>query len=122
MNVKIEKQEGSKIVIEFTMPKDDFNKELDKAFVKNSKYFKMPGFRTGKVPRTIVEKMYGDSVLGEAVVEDIADEAYQNAIKENNLEVVSRPELNIIQAKKDNDLVYTISVFVKPEVKVENYK
>ena len=62
MSVKVEKQEKSKVTLEFTMAKDEFNKELDKAFLKNAKYFKVPGFRSGKVPRAVVEKMYGDSV------------------------------------------------------------
>lgn len=122
MSVKIEKQENSKVVLEFTMAKEEFNKNLDKAFAKHAKYFKVPGFRNGKVPRAIIEKTYGEGILYDAVVEDTADAAYQAAVEENKLEVVSRPELNIKQIGKDKDLIYTITVFVKPEATVKQYK
>lgn len=122
MSVKIEKQDNSKVVLEFTMSKEDFNKNLDKAFAKNAKYFKAPGFRNGKVPRAIVEKMYGETVLFDSVIEDTVDEEYRIAIEENNLEVVSKPELDIKQIGKDKDLIYTVTVFVKPEAVVKNYK
>lgn len=122
MSVKIEKQDNSKVVLEFTMSKEDFNKNLDKAFAKNAKYFKAPGFRNGKVPRAIVEKMYGETVLFDSVIEDTVDEEYRIAIEENNLEVVSKPELDIKQIGKDKDLIYTVTVFVKPEATVKDYK
>ena len=104
------------------MSKEDFNKNLDKAFAKNAKYFKAPGFRNGKVPRAIVEKMYGETVLFDSVIEDTVDEEYRIAIEENNLEVVSKPELDIKQIGKDKDLIYTVTVFVKPEAIVKDYK
>ena len=122
MSVKIEKQDNSKVVLEFTMSKEDFNKNLDKAFAKNAKYFKAPGFRNGKVPRAIVEKMYGETVLFDSVIEDTVDEEYRIAIEENKLEVVSKPELDIKQIGKDKDLIYTVTVFVKPEAIVKDYK
>lgn len=122
MSVKIEKQDNSKVVLEFTMSKEDFNKNLDKAFAKNAKYFKAPGFRNGKLPRAIVEKMYGETVLFDSVIEDTVDEEYRIAIEENNLEVVSKPELDIKQIGKDKDLIYTVTVFVKPEAIVKDYK
>ena len=122
MNVKIEKKENSKVEIEFTMPKEDFAKALDKAFVKNQKHFKVPGFRAGKVPRNVVEKMYGEGVLYEAVIEDCVDEEYQKAVIENKLEVVSRPEMDVKQIGSDKDFIYTVTVYVKPEVKVKKYK
>ena len=122
MSVKIEKQENSKVVLEFTMSKEEFNKNLDKAFVKHAKYFKVPGFRNGKVPRAVVEKTYGEGILYDAVVEDTVDEAYRAAVEENKLEVVSRPELDIKQIGKDKDLIYTVTVYVKPEATVKKYK
>lgn len=122
MSVKIDKQENSKVVLEFTMSKEDFNKNLDKAFTKNAKYFKVPGFRNGKVPRAIVEKTYGAEILYDAVIEDNVDEAYRKAVEENELEVVSKPELDIKQIGKDKDLIYTVTVYVKPEVNVKEYK
>ena len=122
MNVKIEKQENSKVVLEFTMSKEDFNKALDVAFAKNSKKFKVPGFRNGKVPRNVIEKTYGEGVLYESVIEDTVDEEYRKTVEENNLEVVSRPELDIKQIGKDKEFIYTVTFFVKPEAKVTKYK
>ena len=122
MNVKIEKQENSKVVLEFTMEKEEFNKALDAAFKKNAKYFKVPGFRNGKVPRNVVEKVYGEGVLYESVIEDTVDDQYRKAIEENNLEVVAKPEMDVKQIGKDKDFIYTVTVFVKPEAKVKAYK
>ena len=122
MSVKIDKQENSKVVLEFTMDKETFEKELDKAFHKNAKYFKVPGFRNGKVPRNVVEKVYGEGVLYESVIEDNVDDEYRKAVEENNLEVVSKPELDIKQIGKGKDLIYTVTLYVKPEATVKKYK
>lgn len=122
MSVKVEKQENSKVVLEFTMSKEDFEKALDKAFLKNAKYFKVPGFRNGKVPRAIVEKTYGEGILYETVIEDTVDVEYAKAIEENKLEVVSKPELDVKQIGKGKDFIYTVTFYVKPEVKVKEYK
>ena len=122
MNVKVEKKENSKVEIEFTMDKKEFNGELDKAFAKNAKKFKVQGFRAGKVPRSVVENVYGDGVLYEYVIEDTVDDAYRTAVIENNLEVVSRPELDIKQIGKDKDFIYVVTVYVKPEATVKDYK
>ena len=122
MNVKVDKQENSKVVLEFTMDKETFEKELDKAFHKNAKYFKVPGFRNGKVPRNVVEKVYGEGVLYEAVIEDNVDDEYRKAVEDNKLEVVSKPELDVKQIGKGKDLIYTVTLFVKPEATVKKYK
>ncbi len=122
MSVKVEKQENSKVVLEFTMSKEDFEKALDKAFIKNAKYFKVPGFRNGKVPRAIVEKTYGESVLYETVIEDTVDTEYANAIEANNLDVVTKPELDVKQIGKGKDFIYTVTFYVKPEANVKSYK
>ena len=122
MNVKVEKKENSKVEIEFTMDKKEFNEELDKAFKKNANRFKVQGFRAGKAPRSVVEQVYGEGVLYEFVIENTVDDAYRTAVIENELEVVSRPELDIKQIGKDKDFVYVVTVFVKPEAKVSDYK
>ena len=122
MNVKVEKKENSKVEIEFTMDKKEFNEELDKAFKKNASKFKVQGFRAGKAPRSVVEQVYGEGVLYEFVIENTVDDAYRTAVIENELEVVSRPELDIKQIGKDKDFVYVVTVFVKPEAKVSDYK
>ncbi|MCX8074631.1 MAG: trigger factor [Clostridia bacterium] len=122
MNLKIEKQDNSKIVIEFTMSKEEFNESLDKAFVKNARYFKVPGFRNGKVPRAMVEKLYGESALYQSVIEDTVDLEFSKAVVENNLEVVSKPELDVKQIGKDKEFIFAVTFFVKPEVNVKKYK
>ncbi len=122
MNVKIEKQENSKVVLEFTMESKEFDKALDKSFAKNAKYFKVQGFRNGKVPRNVVEKVYGEGVLYESVIEDVVDDEFRKAVEENNLEVVSKPELDVKEIGKGKNLVFTVTVYVKPEAKVSKYK
>lgn len=122
MNVKVEKKENSVVEIEFTMEKEQFNAELDKAFKQNAKKFKVPGFRNGMVPRAVVEKNYGEGVLHEFVIENTVDDAYRAAVIENNLEIVSRPELDIKQIGKDKDFIFVVKVCVKPEAKVSEYK
>jgi len=104
------------------MGKEQFNEELDKAYKQNAKKFSVPGFRKGMVPRDVVEQHYGQGVLYEFVIENTVDEAYRNAVVENNLDIVSRPELNIKQIGKDKDFVFAVTVCVKPEAKVKDYK
>ncbi len=122
MSVKIDRQENSKVVLEFTMDKETFEKQLDKAFHKNAKHFKVPGFRNGKVPRNIVEKVYGEGVLYQTVIEDNVDDEYRKAVEDNKLDVVSKPELDIKQIGKGKDLIYTVTLYVKPEATVKKYK
>ncbi len=122
MNVKVDKKENSKVEIEFTMDKKQFNEELEKAYKQNAKKFKVPGFRAGMVPRAIVEQTYGEGVLYEAVIENNVDDAYRAAVIENNLEIVSRPELDIKQIGKDKDFIFVVTVCVKPEATVKDYK
>ncbi|MDD2627827.1 MAG: trigger factor [Clostridia bacterium] len=122
MSVKIEKQENSKVVLEFKIEKEKFHEALDEAFKKNSKHFKIQGFRAGKVPRNVVEKTYGEGVLYDEAFNIIAGKEYENAVEENNLEVVARPEVDIKEIGKDKDLEFTITVYVKPEVEIKDYK
>ena len=122
MNVKVEKKENSKVEIEFTMDKKQFEEELEKAYKQNAKKFKVPGFRAGMVPRAIVEQTYGESVLYEFVIENTVDDAYRTAVVENNLDIVSRPELDIKQIGKDKDFIFVVNVCVKPEATVKDYK
>ncbi|MDD2376907.1 MAG: trigger factor [Clostridia bacterium] len=122
MNVKLERKENSKVELEFNLTKEEFNARLEKVFVKNAKNFNVPGFRPGKAPRNIIEKMYGEESLNYSVIEDTVDEDFKTAVEENNLEVVSKPELNVVQIGRDIDTIYTVTVFVKPEAIVKQYK
>lgn len=122
MSVKITNLEGSKVRLEFTVEKEKFNEALDEAFKKNAGKFKMPGFRNGKVPRNVIEKNYGEGVLFDEAFNIIAEKEYANAVIENKLEIVSRPEVDIKAIGKDKDLEFSIEVFLKPEAKLKAYK
>lgn len=122
MSVKVTKKENSKVELEFVVSKERFNEALDEAFKKNSGKFKIAGFRNGKVPRNVVEKMYGESVMYDEAFNIVADEEYVKAVTENNLEVVSHPEVEIKAIGKDKDLEFTVVVYVKPEIELKQYK
>lgn len=122
MSAKITKKEGSKVELEFVVSKERFNEALDEAFKKNNSKFKVAGFRNGKVPRHVIEKTYGEGVMYDEAFNIVADEEYSKAIVENNLEVVSHPEVDIKEIGKDKDLVFNVVVYVKPEVTVKQYK
>lgn len=122
MSAKITKKEGSKVELEFVVSKERFNEALDEAFKKNNSKFKVAGFRNGKVPRHVIEKTYGEGVMYDEAFNIVADEEYSKAVVENNLEVVSHPEVDIKEIGKDKDLVFSVVVYVKPEVTVKQYK
>lgn len=121
MSVKITKKDGSNLELEFVVSKERFNLAIDEAFKKSGSKFKIPGFRNGKVPKNVIEKTYGEGVMYDDAFNIIADEEYIKAIEENNLEIVSQPEVDIKEIGKDKDLIFTIKVCVKPEIKLDKY-
>ena len=122
MNAKIEKLDNNEVKLEITVGADKFEEGLQKAYFKNAKHFSVPGFRKGKAPRNVVERHYGEGVLYEDAFNIIVPEIYDEIIKENNLEVVSHPNIDITQIGKGKDLIFTATVTVKPEVKLGKYK
>ncbi|WP_040684072.1 trigger factor family protein, partial [Thermobrachium celere] len=122
MNTKVERLENNKVKLEITVPSEKFNEAVEKAYKKNASRFNVPGFRKGKAPKAIIEKYYGEGVFYEDAVNYILDETYPAAIKENNIEPVDRPTIDIVKIGKGEDFVYTAEVVVKPEVKLGNYK
>ena len=123
MNCKVEKTENAnEVKLEITVEAEKFENAMKKVYFQNAKYFNIPGFRKGKAPMNIVEKYYGPEIFYEDAFNDVATENYDEALKENNIEVVSRPEVDIKQMEKGKDLIFTVVVQTKPEVELGKYK
>ena len=123
MSIKVEKTENkNEVKLEFTIEAEKFEQGMKKVYTKNAKYFNIPGFRKGKAPYNMVEKMYGAEIFYEDAFNEVVPEIYENAIKENNIEAVSNPQIDIKQMEKGKELIFTAVVQVKPEVKLGKYK
>ena len=113
--------EKNQKVIEFSVDKATFDAAVDKVYKKNVAKLNIPGFRRGKAPKSMIEKMYGKGFFYEEAINEILPEAYASALEESGLDVVSHPEIDI-KTIDDNGVVVTAAVYVKPEVKVGEYK
>ncbi len=123
MSIKIEKTENkNEVKLEFTIEAAKFDEAIKTVYSKNAKYFNIPGFRKGKAPMNIVEKYYGDEIFYEDAFNEVVPEVYEKELKENNIEAVSRPDLDVKQIGKGQDLIFTAVVQTKPEVKLGKYK
>ena len=123
MQVKVEKTDkNSEVKLEFTVEAKTFTDAMQKIFNQNAKYFSIPGFRKGKAPMNIVEKFYGAEIFYEDAFNDVFEKVYPEAVKENKLEVMTRPDVDIKTMEKGKDLEFTVTVGVKPEVKLGKYK
>ena len=123
MNCKVEKTEkANEVKLEITIEAEKFENAMKKVYFQNAKYFNIPGFRKGKAPMNIVEKYYGAQIFYEDAFNDVATESYDEALKENKIEAVSRPEVEIKQMEKGKDVIFTAVVQTKPEVELGKYK
>ncbi len=123
MSVKVEKTENkNEVKLEFTVESNIFDEGIKKVFNKNAKYFNIPGFRKGKAPINIVERYYGSEIFYEDTFNEIVPSIYDEAIKEKKLDVVSKPQIDIVQMEKGKDLIFTAIVSTKPEMKLGKYK
>ncbi len=118
--VKAEKLEHSQYELHISVDKATFEAAVTKAYQKESKKMTIPGFRKGKAPRSIIEKMYGTGVFYETAINDLIPENYEAAVKEAGISPVAQPEFDIVSLD-DNGLVLSAKVFVKPEVKIADY-
>lgn len=109
-----------KLTIETTA--EDFEKALEKAYHKNKNRINVQGFRKGKAPRSIIEKMYGAGIFYEDAANGVIPEAYDAAAKESGLDIVSRPSIDVTQVEKGKDFIFTAEVAVKPAVTLGQYK
>ena len=123
MKSKVEKTENAnEVKLEVTIEAEKFENAIKKVYFQSAKYFNIPGFRKGKAPQNIVERYYGKEIFYEDAFNEIVPDEYENAIKENKLEVVSKPTIDVVQMEKGQDLIFTAVVSVKPEVKLGKYK
>ncbi len=122
MSVQVEKLEKNMAKLVIEVPAQEFEKALDEAYKKSRNKIAMPGFRKGKAPRKMIEKMYGASVFYEDAANIIIPDAYENAAKESGLEIVSQPEIEVEQIEKGTPFIFAATVAVKPEITLGEYK
>lgn len=122
MSLQVENLEKNMAKMTVEVPAENLEKAIKTAFNKNKNRFNIPGFRKGKAPLAMIEKMYGPEVFYEEAANLVLDESYPEAAKESNLEIVSRPEIDIVQIEKGKTFIYTATVAVKPEVTLGDYK
>lgn len=122
MSLQVEKLEKNMAKLTIEASAEDFEKALQKAYQKNKGKLSVQGFRKGKAPRAILEKMYGPSVFYEDAANELIPEAYEKAVEESGLDIVSRPEIDLVQVEKGQTFIFTAEVAVKPEVTLGEYK
>ena len=122
MSLQVEKLENNMAKLTIEVPANDLEKALQSAYMKQKNKIAMPGFRKGKAPRAMIEKMYGTGVFYEDAANELIPEAYETAAKESELEIVAQPEIEVTQMEKGTDFIFTATVAIKPEVTLGDYK
>ncbi len=122
MSCKVENLEKNMAKLTIEVSAEEFEAALEKAYQKNKNKISVQGFRKGKAPRNIIEKMYGAGVFYEDAANEVMPEAYEKAAKESGLDIVSRPEIDVVQIEKGQPFIFTAEVAVKPEVELGEYK
>lgn len=122
MSVQVEKLEKSMAKLTIEVPAEELEKALQKAFLKNKNRISVPGFRKGKVPRQMVEKMYGPEIFYEDAANELIPDAYEKAVDECGEDIVSSPKIEVEQIKKGEPFIFTAEVALKPPVKLGKYK
>ena len=122
MSLQVEKLEHNMAKLTIEVDAEEFKKATTEAYKKQKKNFNIPGFRKGKVPQAFIEKMYGPEVFYEEAANIIIPKAYAEEMKDCDLEIVSRPEVDIEQIEKGKPFIFTAEVALKPEVTLGEYK
>lgn len=121
MSVQVENLEHNMAKLTIEVSAEEFEKALDAAYKKQKGQISVPGFRKGKVPRAMVEKMYGDGVFFEDAANILMQDTYPAAVDESGVDIVSRPTVDVVQIEKGKTFIYTAEVAVKPEVELGKY-
>jgi len=122
MSAKWEKLEGNKGILTVHVDQDTVNRGLDEAFKKVVKQVSIPGFRKGRIPRSLFEKRFGVEALYQDALDVILPKAYTSAVEETGIEPIDQPEIDIEQMEKGKELIFKATVQVKPDVKLGDYK
>lgn len=122
MAVKNEQVEKNLVKLTFEVSAEDFASAINSVYKKNAKKFNIPGFRKGKAPKAIIEKYYSEAVFYDEAINMVLPDAYEAAVKEADLDVVARPEIDVEEIKKGEPIVFTALVTTRPEVKLGEYK
>ena len=122
MSLQVEKLEGNMAKLTIEASAEDFEKALDTAYQKNKGKIALPGFRKGKAPRAMIEKMYGKEVFYEDAANVLIPSAYAKAVDECEEEIVSQPTIDVVQAEAGKPFIFTAEVALKPEVTLGKYK
>ncbi len=122
MSLQVEKMEHNMAKLTVEVPADELEKAIDGVYQKTKKNIAMPGFRKGKAPRHMIERMYGKGVFLEDAANDLLPNAYAKAVEESELEVVSRPAIEVTQIEPGKPFVFVAEVALKPDVTLGEYK
>lgn len=122
MSYTVEKVDGNKAVFTITVDSDKFNEARETAFKKNKNKISIPGFRKGKVPRKMIEKMYGKEIFDDDAINIAAPPAYQEVMNDTDIEIISSPDYEMVDVNDDDTFTFTATVAIKPEVKLGEYK
>ena len=122
MSLQVEKLEHNMAKLTIEVPAEELEKALETAYQKNKNKLSVPGFRKGKVPRNMIEKMYGPAIFYEDAANELIPDAYEKALDECEEEIVSAPKIDVTQIEKGKDFIFTAEVAVKPEVTLGKYK
>lgn len=122
MSLQVEKLEKNMAKLTIEVGAEELDKAIQHAYQKNKNKFNIPGFRKGKVPFNMVEKMYGVGVFFEDAANELIGSSYPQAVEESKLDVVARPEIDVQQIEKGKSFIYTATVACMPEVTLGQYK
>ncbi len=122
MNVQVEDLGKNMVKLRVEIPAEQLEEALQKAYFKDKNRIRVDGFRKGKAPRAIIERLYGPAVFYETASNIIIDDTYREAMDESGVDIVSSPVMDIEQIEKGNTFIYTLEVAKRPEVKLAEYK